>query len=424
MTEQSEQSSVVHRAASHEAIAPLIDLCKAGRLFEVQAWIAAGQPVNAPPPPKKGQCPKAPLEIAIDRGFHSLVLVLLEGGAVQEPAGYGAPIYRALNARRLDIVQLLVDHGFDQTTIEMDQVFATWDPAIMEFFIDRGADIRNGQPFAAALCDRIRTALGVYKRCRQRIPELQEQADIALRHHCYEGNMKWVSLMLWAGADPFARGGMEPNEVRDEEDDEGLSALGWAALSSHYDVFALKPIRSKLPGPHAAEFLRYLTEGKGLEVLKSMLEKGLNPNDQEGGGCSAIGYCLERMSWDWTSRTYLAPWEQRASKRTVDTHRTREHLKAIHLLAKHGAKWKPADKRAIDSARRSLLKLIPDYTTEFVWIMARHQACTLESVQELLRTSTIKSHTAAHRTRLQELLALWSCPSQAACERREAGGVG
>jgi len=42
------------RANDYEEIKPLIDLCKAGRLFDVQAWIADGKPINPPPPPEKG----------------------------------------------------------------------------------------------------------------------------------------------------------------------------------------------------------------------------------------------------------------------------------------------------------------------------------------------------------------------------------
>ncbi|MEX2672835.1 MAG: ankyrin repeat domain-containing protein [Phycisphaeraceae bacterium] len=401
-----EASLNIRRAANQEAIAPLIELCKAGRLFDVQTWIAEGNPVNAPPPPEKGHRPKTPLEYAIDRGFHSLVQVLLEGGAIQEPAGDDAPIYRALQAKRLDIVQLLVEHDFDPRTVDMHQVFGTWDPKIMDYFIERGAEIRAGQPFAWALCNRIRTALGVYKRHREQMPELQQQADIALRHHCAEGNLKWVSLMLWAGADPFTPGFSHPEEEVDE-DDEPWSAVGLAALLGHYEVFSLKPIRAGLPGPNPSEFVRYLTHGKGVEVLKSLLEKGLDPNDQPDGGCSAIEPCLESMSWDYVPSSYGRFWDGHRGARKADTPRAREHIKAIHLLVRHGAKWKPADKKEIESARRSLLKLEPDYTLEFVWIMAKYQACTFETVQELLRTPTIKSHMASHRERLQELLACW-----------------
>lgn len=100
-------------------------------------------------------------------------------------------------------------------------------------------------------------------------------------------------------------------------------------------------------------------------------------------------------------------WGLGSDKEPVDNHDSREQLKAIHVLAKHGAKWVPEDKEEIDSTRRSLLKLRPDYTVEFVWIMSRYRGCTREHIEQLLRTPTIKRHTADHQPRLQELLATW-----------------
>jgi hypothetical protein len=348
----------IRRAADNAAIAPLIALCKAGRLFDVQRWIAEGKPVNTPPIPSKGARTKSPLDVAIERGFHTLVQVLLEGGAIQEPSGYDSPMNRTLRARRFDIVKLLVKHGFDPKSVDMNEVFASWDPDIMEYFIERGADVQRGNPFAGAFCERIRTALRPYKACCQRMPELQEQANIALRHHCKEGNVKWVSLMLWAGADPFKPGAESAGEELDAED-EGLSALGYAALYDHFEIFELKPIRSKLGTGEGKDFIRYLDKGSGLEVLKRLLEKGLNPSDEANGGCSLIGHCLESMSWWWSSSAY--PWERDTNKRNLDTPQARDRIKAIHLLAKHGAKWMPADnKRDIASARRSLLRMKPD----------------------------------------------------------------
>ena len=42
-------SAQVRRAESHDDIKPLVELCKAGKLFEVQKWIVSGKPVNGPP---------------------------------------------------------------------------------------------------------------------------------------------------------------------------------------------------------------------------------------------------------------------------------------------------------------------------------------------------------------------------------------
>ena len=37
---------------------------------------------------------------------------------------------------------------------------------------------------------------------RDTLPSARLQATMALRLHAREGNLKWVSLLMWAGADP------------------------------------------------------------------------------------------------------------------------------------------------------------------------------------------------------------------------------
>jgi Ankyrin repeats (3 copies) len=185
------------RAKVYDDIKPLIELCKAGRLFDVQAWIAAGKPINPPPPPEKGARKKCPLQMAVEKGFHSLVQVLLEGGSIIKDGSYNA-LGQALFSRRLDLIKLLVENGADARSVEMICVFDTWDPAIMEYFIDQGADVETDYPLATALCWKIRTALGVFKRHKDRFPSFQDQINIALRHHCREGinpAIKYITFM-------------------------------------------------------------------------------------------------------------------------------------------------------------------------------------------------------------------------------------
>jgi hypothetical protein len=222
------------RAEDYDDIKPLIDLCKAGRLFDVQAWIADGKPINPPPVPAKGARKKCPVQVAIDSGFHSLLQVLLERGAIVQDGSFNA-LDQALRNRRLDLIKLLVENGADVRSVDMACVFDTWDPAIMEYFIDQGADVETGYPLAGALCWKIRTALGVFIRHKDRFPSFHSQINMALRHHCKEGDLKWVSLLLWAGADPFAKG----PDSSDEDPDEDLCALEYAALYKHFDIFKL-----------------------------------------------------------------------------------------------------------------------------------------------------------------------------------------
>lgn len=388
-------------ASTFEEIHPLVTLCRAGKLFEVQAWIAADKPVNLPSPVNHRHG-KAPLEIAIDLGFHSLVQVLLEGGASIETEGWYCPMNQALGMKRFDIVQLIIEHGYDAKSIDMKAVFDTWNPDMMEFFIERGADVEKGNPMAYALSNRIRTALRIYKKYQTHFPSFQEQANIALRHHCKEGNLKWVSLLLWAGADPYAPGSADYREEL-PSDYDGTSALTFAALHNHFDIFSLKGVRLDPSNPELSRLVQYLDDEEGIPLLIKLLELGVNPNDQENGGSSAIPGLISCMGWNF----YSDPWNLNRENKNIDTRNGRQRLKALHILVKHGAKWRPQDDGQVNDLRRSLLKLAPDYTVEFVWIMRKYNACTKEYIQNLLRTPSIKSLISQHAERVHELVSSW-----------------
>ncbi len=382
------------QATTYEEIMPLIELCKAGRLFEVQEWISAGKPVNLPPPVHKKAGKKSPLQIAIDTGFHSLVQVLLQGGAAIEEPRYSA-LAHALEKRRLDLVELLVKHGADIHSVTMEGVFDTWNNEIVEFFIKEGADLETGNPLAWALCSRIRTTLAIFKRYQDRFPSFREQVNIALRYHCKEGNLKWVSLMLWAGGDPYAEGADSPDDI-DSEDYR--NALELAALYGHFDVFKLKAIRLSPEHPGADKLLRNACFNAKPELLKMLLEKGFSPRYLEDKGSSLINSLLSRMSWNFNL------WTRTREEKDIDGHDAREFIKMIHMLARSGAKWEPRDKGEINYIRRSLLKMRSDYILEFVWIMSEYKACPRDAVDDLIKTPAMRSLVSKHSGRLNLLL--------------------
>ncbi|MBU0714218.1 MAG: ankyrin repeat domain-containing protein [Verrucomicrobia bacterium] len=379
------------RAKTHEEIKPLIELCKVGKLFDVQAWIAAGKPVNPPPPPEKGARKRSPLQYAIDTGFHSLVQVLLDGEAEIEHSWRYSSLRHALESRHFEVAKLLVEYGADVKSIDMVTVFDTWQPEIMEYFIERGANVETGNPLATAFCWRIRTALKIFKQYKDRFPSFQEQANIALRHHCKEGNLKWVALMLWAGADPYSKGLDSPEA--DPDPDYDKNALELAAFYEHFEVFKFKKIRLDAKHEHAHGLVRMACYNETAELLNHLLELGYPVNDQKNGGSSYIELLLNYMAWDSTRE-----------RRHLDTEKAREKMKMLHLLVRHGAKWIPEDMASLNRTRRNLLCLIPDYTVELIWIIAKYGACDQSVIESLLKTPAIRAHVTLHSDRISQLV--------------------
>ncbi len=386
-------------AQNSEEIKPLIDLCKAGKLFEVEEWIASGKPVNLPLVRDKKGPRQSPLQIAMELGFHSLVKVLIEGGADLNEPRY-PPLEHAIWKRRLDLVELLIKAGLNVRSMDLANVFESWNPEIVKYFIEQGADLENGNPVAWALCSKIRPALGLLKTYQDRFPGLQAQADIALRRHCWDGNQKWVALMLWAGADPYTRGPDSPGE--DSDPDEHLSALEIAAFHGHLEIFKMKAIRLDPKHPDAPRLLKYATYAESAEVLSHLLGKGFDPQLCEGKGSSLIYSILSGMSYDWDWNPFSGG---KRKDKDLDTQRTREKIKMVHLLARNGARWEPKNQLEINHVRRSLLKMTPDYTTEFVWIMSKYKACSKETIEGLFRTAPIRLLVQKHQARLNQLIA-------------------
>jgi hypothetical protein len=401
-------------AQNMEEIKPLVELCKAGKLFEVQDWIRAGKPVN-PPDSGRGTGPRSPLEVAIEQGFHSLIQVLLESGAAFERVGRSTAMSRALKHRRFDIVKLLVEHGYDPASVDMREVFETWDGELMDYFIDRGANVEDRKPLADALCNRIQTALRIVKRDRERFPSFQRQADIALRYHCKEGNMKWVSLMLWAGADPYASGA--EIDDKDAERSHGITALELAALYKRYEIFGLKQIRLDPKHPAMQRVAYFACSSDGLELLKKLFELGVEVNDQDNGGSSLIGHLLDKMSWN-----FRGGLTSRLTPEGLDTSEAHEGIELIEFLAQKGAKWAPKDKGEINSARRSLLKLVPRYALGFFSIMATHKACSKGVIQTLLGTASMKKHMRKQAQLISQFISFFPEASPGPSER--VGGQG
>jgi hypothetical protein len=64
----------------------------------------------------------------------------------------------------------------------------------------------------------------------------------------------------------------------------------------------------------------------------------------------------------------------------------------------------PRDRYEVNGARRPLLKMKPDYTVEFIWIMSKYKASNRKNIEHLIRTLAMRALVSPHQTRIIELL--------------------
>jgi len=395
-----------------DELEPLRAMCREGRLFDVQQWVRQGNPVALKVLPPRGKRRHNPLRIALDRGFHSLVQVLLEAGAPIEEDNYHA-LHHAVELRRRDLVELLITKGARVEDISMQTVIATWDRAMVDLFMANGANLIDDNPIAWGLVNQIRTALGVFKQYAGQHPELKEQVNIALRHHADNGNAKWVALCLWAGGDPWSRG---PDEAPDwdasacephgnDEDEEDAptyqTAVERAVMGGHRNVLELKgfltaPDPKRPASMNPLDHIYWVRDGW---TVKLLLEKGHKPtlyNDRCHGLLRHLLFTLD-----------LDIFESRRGKvsRDIDTARAQGYLEAIELLLANGALWQPKDKDEIRRVRQTLIQMAPKYTHEFVRMVHDHQAARRRDLEELVRTPTIAKVIQRQHRKISELIA-------------------
>ena len=128
--------------ATSEDTKELVNLCRAGQLYEIEKWIAAGKPLDVPAKYR------SLLRVALQTGFHSLIELIAKHEKNQ--SSKNAVLADAVSLRRLDFIQLLVANGAEVRSVPLSDVLLEWNPHIFRFFLERGADPVEGSPFAVA----------------------------------------------------------------------------------------------------------------------------------------------------------------------------------------------------------------------------------------------------------------------------------
>jgi hypothetical protein len=374
----------------------LLALCASGRLYAVEAWIGSGRSLQVPRALRK-----TPLQVAFATGFHSLIELLLRHAPNQQTKNEA--LREAVHRRRSDLIDLALTHGAAIEAVPFVDVLGTADKSVVSTFLSRGADPVTGFPFAHAFRElKAKTTLGMYLDSRRQYPELagklQEQADMALRQFCCDGNLKWVSLLLWAGADPRSSGPLlEHVEDEHAQDPEThTTAFDEACIWGHTEI------RKKLNPDPTRDDLGALLEKAAYfarrDTMAHVLTRGADANNKANGGSAALEACIRHLGWE-NIDSVLHRHGKNYQTPSCTVLRTRD---AIRLLVEHGALWKPDASSLID-ARRILYKIEAQVTVELAGLLAKHRACDDAVLRDFLRPPRMQQHLAGYENQMARM---------------------
>jgi hypothetical protein len=96
----------------------LLRLCREGRLFEMQAWIAAGKSLSVPTHYRQ-----TPMRVALNTGFHSLIEFLLQHE--QNQSAKDDVLRQACWSGQRSVMQLALNHGASICGVSFQNVIET-----------------------------------------------------------------------------------------------------------------------------------------------------------------------------------------------------------------------------------------------------------------------------------------------------------
>jgi hypothetical protein len=263
---------------------------------------------------------------------------------------------------RIDIVRLLLDRGVPVKLIQL--------------FLDRGADPITGYPIYRGFQNVLKPIIAVYKANIEAWPALQLQADMALCYFAKKGNLRCVSLLLWAGARP---------DAKIPEDDSKADFSDSCALEEAVRTEQLEALKKMQPEKYPdrlPELLEWCSSDSALKMLQYLLTLLPDLSVLPDSGSSILDRPFWRLGWAAEPKQYLG---------TRDTQKIDAIIDTIEILVKHGAKWKPETDSA-RSARRYFRHLEPARILRVFTILKEHQAADIPFLESLVATPTMRAH--------------------------------
>jgi hypothetical protein len=338
-------------AKSDSEIDELRSYVRTGRLFAVQGWIAARKPVF-----RKDSRKQQPLQIAVLKGFHSMVEILVEVWPDQETLDGAMNL--AAEKRRVDLVWLLLNRGADCRALDMYSVAACNNKELMRFVFQHWADIAEPESLADLIICRPHPLIGEIRAYAPRIPESQKQLAMALKYFVKWRSQKWIALAIWMGANPRLPAPALSCESGNAE--YCTSAVQDAVVSG--DLETLKQLK---PSQHLDDLNSLLADASYMfntrvHVVEHLLECGATLNNKSNGGSTIIDSIFQ-----WVRFRFGGCGQQGFGV---------EDLKYLKKWINRGARWVPDDK----SSYRDVRLAIQDQSTDDAWEFIEYLSETID----------------------------------------------
>jgi len=357
-------------------------LCKVGKLFDAQRLLEEHGTCHLRKTKKW-----TPLYMAVFRGFHSLVEVLLRYDHAQWDLKRSR--IRAQRLNRHDLAAMILACPYWTDPIDPVDALASGELSLIQPLIEAGLDLREGDAVCQAAIRDAKGVLSILPKLGYSVQDLEEQLSSAM-----------VSLVarnkMW-GAWQLLRAGLDARKPATYYDEEGRtwepeSAILLAIYSgNHRFLEALKPDPTK---DDEYEMVRMATSVGDDMILKILLDAGFRLNCKSNGGSPAIDQVLAGTARGCMAVHHLGGRGATAWGYTYD--QKRKLIGRLQAYCKIGAKWVPdvTDSFQMRCVRDTLLALGEHETAEVIEILREHGAGE-DDIRFLFKTARMSDMAAA-----------------------------
>lgn len=349
------------KIGNKEDLAAFRQLISEGRLYELLDWIKAGKPVRFT---ARYQKSISGLDISVPHGSHTEVMELLNRCQWTSDE-LECALRIAVRDKTVYLIELLLSQKAPVQNVPFDEICLLMDPALIERFVELGADPTKGDGFAIGLYETgaARPLLRFYRKNTCRISGLKEQASLALMSCIQKNKLRASVLLLWAKVDLYrkipssfrydypGRASPDHEEWDDDQfmDAYALRALGYQANREFFEKLNLKLRLEAIP-----TLLRGASFTGNVVFFKPLIEKcpAKLLNDSERSSC----YGLE----------FLVSHEFEGYKHWEGTRD--DYAQLIELLLKRGARWDPGSGN-LRHPRNGLVSGGDDYLVRIVGLL-------------------------------------------------------